>query len=147
MKVERDYEEFLELLNVHDVKYCIVGAFALAFHARPRYTKDLDIFINPTPDNASKVIRVLKEFGFEDINLTEKDFEKEDQVIQLGYEPVRIDLLTSITGCTFNEVWENKVVSKYGSTRVNFIGKRELIKNKRSSGRKQDLADLDVIEE
>ena len=147
MKVEKDYEEFLELLNAHEVKYCVVGAFALAFHARPRYTKDLDVFIEPASDNAGKIIRVIKEFGFEGINLTEKDFEKVDQIIQLGYEPVRIDLLTSISGCDFKEVWDNKVISKYGNVEVNFIGKVELLKNKRASGRKQDLADIDTIEE
>lgn len=147
MKVEKDYEEFLELLNAHEVKYCVVGAFALAFHARPRYTKDLDVFIEPASDNAGKIIRVIKEFGFESINLTEKDFEKVDQIIQLGYEPVRIDLLTSISGCDFKEVWDNKVISKYGNVEVNFIGKVELLKNKRASGRKQDLADIDTIEE
>ena len=109
MKTEKDYKKFLELLNNNQVKYCIVGSYAFAFHAKPRYTKDLDILIEPTKDNAAKIITVLKEFGFESLNIEEDDFLNENQIIQLGYEPLRIDILTSISGCTFPEVWSNKV--------------------------------------
>lgn len=147
MKTEKDYEEFLELFNTNNVRYCIIGSFALAVHAKPRYTKDMDILVEPEESNSSAVIQALREFGFESTDLTEKDFLIQDQVIQLGYEPVRIDLLTSISGCTFAEVWENKVTTRYGRVKANFIGKRELIKNKRASGRKQDLADLQLLEE
>lgn len=147
MKVEKDYEEFLELLNKNRVKYCIVGSFALAIHSKPRYTKDIDIFIEPSEENGEKLIQVLKEFGFQDINLTKKDFTEEEQVIQLGYEPIRIDILTSLSGCTFEEVWENKVSAGYGKIQVFFIGKRELIKNKKATHRKQDIADLDFLQE
>jgi len=146
MKVEKDYEEFIGLLNKNRVKYCIVGSFALAIHAKPRYTKDLDIFVEPTKENVERIIVALKEFGFELENLSGKDFTNKNQVVQLGYEPVRIDILTSLTGCTFDEVWGNRIELPYGKTKTYFIGKEQLIKNKRATGRMQDLADLEWLE-
>jgi hypothetical protein len=145
MKVEKDYEEFLRLLNKNRVKYCVIGSFALAIHAKPRYTKDIDILIEPEEKNSSAILRTLQQFGFSSIEITEKDFLKLDQIIQLGYEPVLIDLLTSIAGCSFAEVWRNKVTVRYGKVDAFFMGKEELIKNKRAAGRKQDLADLELL--
>ncbi len=147
MKIEKDYKEFLELLNRHNVKYCIIGSYALAFHARPRYTKDLDIFIEPKTENAGKVISVLREFGFQNLDITEEDLVEKDRIIQLGYEPIRIDILSSLSGCSFKEVWENKAVGKYGEIDVHFIGKKELIKNKKATGRKQDIADIELLKD
>lgn len=146
MKVEKDYEEFLELLNKNNVRYCIIGSFALAIHAKPRYTKDMDILLELEEENAAAVIQALREFGFKSPDLSEKDFLIQDQIIQLGYEPVRIDLITSVVGCTFNEIWENKVRARYGRVYTYFIGKQQLIKTKQASGRKQDLADLQLLE-
>ncbi|MEO0292610.1 MAG: nucleotidyltransferase [candidate division WOR-3 bacterium] len=146
MKIEKDYEEFLKLLNKNKVKYVIVGAFALALYSNPRYTKDLDIFVEPAVENGKRLLKVLNEFGFKNLELKEEDFTVKNQIIQLGYEPVRIDLMTSIPGCSFEEVWNNKIAEKYGRTRVYFIGKRELIKSKKASGRKQDIADLELLE-
>jgi len=94
MRLERDYEELLRLFNKHKVKYCIVGAYALAFYILPRYTKDIDIVIEASLENGEKIITALKEFGFAKLNLLATDFSKEKEVIQLGYEPVRIDILT-----------------------------------------------------
>jgi hypothetical protein len=145
MKTEKDYEEFLGLLNKNSVKYVIVGAFALALYSKPRYTKDLDILIEPEKENATKLINVLHTFGSENINIRKEDLTKKDQILQLGYDPVRIDILTSIAGCSFEEVWNNKLKEKYGKTLVNFIGKKELIKNKKTLGRKQDIADLELL--
>ncbi|MCX7793146.1 MAG: hypothetical protein N2257_01885 [Thermodesulfovibrionales bacterium] len=105
-RVEKDYEEFLRLLKKHDVRYCIVGAYAVAYHAIARYTKDMDILIEPTEENALRLVRAIKEFGF--TGLTEKDFMSSGIIIQLGYEPVRIDIVTSIDGCTFEEVWKKQ---------------------------------------
>jgi len=147
MRVEKDYEEFLKLLNRHRIQYCIVGAYAVAFHARPRYTKDIDILIEVSKDNACKMIQALDEFGFGDLELTEEDFLKEGLIIQLGYEPVRIDLLTTISGCTFKEIWDHKKFGDYGDEKVIFIGKEELIKSKKAAGRKQDEADLELLQE
>ncbi|MBI2342445.1 MAG: nucleotidyl transferase AbiEii/AbiGii toxin family protein [Deltaproteobacteria bacterium] len=91
MKVEKDYEGLLKLFNKHKVRYCVVGAFAVAFHSKPRYTKDIDLLVEPSPENSLKIMEALGEFGFKKIGLTPTDFSKEGQIIQLGTEPVRID--------------------------------------------------------
>lgn len=146
MKVEKDFEELLGLFNKHQVKYCIVGAFAVAFYARPRYTKDLDILVEPEIKNGKKIIVALSEFGFEGLGLSPEDFTQKGRIIQLGYEPVRVDLLTSIEGCSFKQVWRNKKTGVYGKEKAFFIGKNELIRNKKSLRRKQDIADLELLE-
>ena len=145
MKVEKDYEELLKLLNKNKAKYCIVGAYAVAFHAKPRYTKDMDIFIEPSKENGKRILKALNEFGFKELDLKEEDFIQKGIVIQLGYEPLRVDIVTSIEGCTFEEVWENKVEGHYGNEKVYFIGLNELIKNKKKSKRKQDKVDLEIL--
>lgn len=145
MKLEKDYEDLLKLLNKNNVEYCITGAFAMAEYATPRYTKDIDILINPTKENARNIINALKEFGFSDLNINEDDFSKKGQIIQLGFEPIRIDILTSIDGCDFNEIWQNKIIGKYGNIEVFFIGLEQLIKNKKATNRKQDQADLEIL--
>ena len=145
MKTEKDYEEFLALLNKHKVRYCIIGAFALAFHARPRYTKDIHIFVEASADNAKKILKVLDEFGFGSLNLTVEDLTAEGNIIQLGYEPVRIDIMTSIKGLDFSEVWHNIVAGPYGEQAVNYIDRQSLIKLKQLSDRTQDKADLEIL--
>lgn len=145
MKAVKDYEELLKYFNKHKVKYCIVGAFALAFHAQPRYTKDMDILIEATLDNGQKIVDALADFGFGSLKLSPEDFSEEKQVIQLGYEPVRVDLLTSIEGVDFAGVWERKVNGKYGEQKAYFIGLKDLTKNKLASARLQDKADLKVL--
>lgn len=145
MNVQPDYEELLKLFNKHKVKYCIVGAFAVAYYSLPRYTKDIDILVEPSAENGRKIMKALKDFGFASLKLSEKDFIQEKEVIQLGYEPVRIDLLTSIEGCSFEEIWRDKKIGKYGKEKVFFIGLSELIKNKKESKRKQDQADLELL--
>ena len=98
MRIEKDYEELLGLLNKHKVKYCIVGAYAVAFHKKPRYTKDIDIFVEPSVENGKKIVDALNEFGFESLHLSENDFAEKGRIIQLGYEPVRVDIITEIAG-------------------------------------------------
>ncbi|MDI6752727.1 MAG: nucleotidyltransferase [bacterium] len=147
MRVEKDYEELLRLLNNHEVRYCIVGSYAVAFHARPRYTKDIDILVEPNLENGKRIINALNEFGFQSLGLNENDFSEEKKIIQLGYEPVRVDFMTSIEGCTFEEVWKRRKEGIYGEERVFFIGIDELIKNKKSLNRKQDQADLEILAE
>ena len=146
MRVEKDFEELLKLFNKNKVRYCIVGAYAFAFHAKPRYTKDIDILVDPDIENAKKIVKSLDEFGFKSLNLSEKDFSQEGKIVQLGYEPVRVDLITSIKGLTFKKVWENKITGPYGKEKVFFIGRDDLIKSKKISKRKIDLADLDILE-
>lgn len=145
MRVEKDFEELLKLFNEHEVKYCIIGAFAMAFHVQPRYTKDLDILVEPTVENGRKIINALNEFGFGRLNLSEEDFCHEGKCIQLGYEPVRIDLITSVQGLDFQNIWKHQVKGNYGQQAVFFIGLDELIKSKEIANRKQDIADLEKL--
>src|ERR1700733_2437906 len=109
---EKDFVDFIELLSQHQVDYMVVGAHALSFHGRPRYTGDLDIWIKPSHDNAGKMVEVLMDFGFGSLGLTESDFLKENYVTQLGYPPLRIDILNSISGVEFDEAYSNKVVGE-----------------------------------
>jgi hypothetical protein len=147
VRIEKDFAELLKLFNKNRVRYCIVGAYAFSLYAEPRYTKDMDILIEPSTQNAKKVIKALCEFGFKSLGLEEKDFSKKNKIIQLGYEPVRIDILTSIDGCSFEEVWKNKRTFRYGAQKAFFMGRSQLIKNKKASSRKQDKLDLKVLEE
>ena len=141
----RGCEEFLALLNRHKVRYCIIGSYALAFHAKPRYTKDLDILVEASKKNADRLIRVLKEFGFGSLDLSVSDFTEENNIIQLGYEPVRIDILTSIEGLAFSDIWTSRVRGPYGEQTVNYIDRQNLIKSKQLSNRTQDKADLELL--
>ncbi|MBI4352490.1 MAG: nucleotidyltransferase [Candidatus Omnitrophica bacterium] len=144
-RIEKDYEELLKLFGKHRVRYCVVGGYAVAFHSIPRYTKDMDIFVKAASENAERILRALREFGFSSLKISKKDFCKPGGIIQLGYEPVRIDLVTSIDGCDFDGVWERKEVGKYGRTKVYFIGLKDLIRNKEACNRTQDMADLEAL--
>ena len=145
MRVEKDYEDLLQLFNKHNVEYCIIGSFAVAFHATPRYTKDIDILVNPTTSNAENIVKALNDFGFPSLNLNIDDFNTEGKIIQLGFEPVRIDILTSISGLSFKQIWKNKVSGTYGYEQVYFIGKNDLIMSKLHANRAQDKADIEIL--
>jgi hypothetical protein len=147
MDVPRDFSELLALFNAHHVDYLIVGAHALAFHGAPRYTGDLDLLVRPDPENAGRILRALDEFGFGSLGLTAEDFTAPDNVIQLGRAPVRVDLVTSITGVSWEQAAAGNVEARYGDLDVRYLGKRELIQNKRALGRKKDLADLEALGE
>ncbi len=142
----KDFEDLFACFAKQDVRAVVVGAHAVAFHAKPRYTKDLDILIEPTPGNAKRVVAALAEFGFGDVGLTADDFASPGRVVQLGHPPNRIDLITSIDGVSFSDVWNGRVEGRYGNAIVQFIGRDELIRNKRASARPQDLADLSWLE-
>ncbi len=144
---EKDYEDLLGCLTRHGVRALIVGAHAVALHAKPRYTKDIDILVEPTPENAARLIAALDAFGLGNIGLSAEDFITKGRIVQLGYPPNRIDLITSISGVSFEEAWGGRVEAQYGSTNFFFLGKDELIKNKRAAARPQDLADLAWLEE
>ncbi|MFQ5721452.1 MAG: DUF6036 family nucleotidyltransferase [Candidatus Aminicenantales bacterium] len=146
MRVEKDFKEFIALLNKNRVRYLIVGGFAYSFYAEPRFTKDIDIFIESSKENAEKILKSIKNFGFTDITLTYKDFLEPDQITQLGIAPLRIDIITSIRGVDFQSAWKNRVIGRYGDIETYFISKADLIKNKQASGRKQDLADIEKLE-
>ena len=145
MNAEKDYEDLLRLFNRHKVRYCIVGAYAVAFYARPRYTKDMDLLVEPSPANAERILKALQEFGFRSLKLSGKDLTAERRIVQLGYEPLRIDLVTSIEGVDFQQVWKHKKQGRYGSQKAFFIGLNELIRNKKESNRRQDQADIELL--
>lgn len=147
MKLEKDYEEFIELLNAHKVRYLIVGAYAVSFYARPRNTGDIDFFVGNTPQNVEKLLETIKEFGFAELELDYNDFKDEDTILQLGYEPVRIDIMTGISGVTFEKAYQNRKKAKLGSQEVSFISFDDLLKNKRASDRTKDKADAELLEE
>jgi len=142
-----DLCEFIRLLAKEGVEYLIVGAWAVAFHGRPRYTGDLDLFVRRDAANADRLTRVLEQFGFGSVGLSRGDFLKEDFVVQLGVEPNRLDLLTGISGVTFEEAWRTRVAGTLHGLPVWFINRDLLIQNKRASGRDQDLADIRLLEE
>ena len=147
MEVQQDFKDMLALFNDHKVDYIIVGAYALAYHGVPRYTGDMDILVRPDLENAQRILCVLHEFGFGSLGLTVEDFASSDKVVQLGIAPVRVDIITSITGVSWKEVVAGQVVGTYGNIKVHYIGKEQFILNKRAIGRKKDLADLEAIGE
>jgi hypothetical protein len=140
----RDFKDFLELLTKYEVKALIIGAFAVAFHAKPRFTKDLDIFVEATPENAERLLRAIDAFGFGTLGLTVDDFVPR-RITQLGYPPNRIDLVTSIDGVTFEDAWASRVAGKYGGVDVWYIGREALVRNKTAAARPQDLMDLATL--
>ena len=145
VQIPKDLKEFIELLNSHNVKYVIVGGYAVAFHGHPRTTGDIDLFIEISEENASKLERVMGEFGFGGLGLTTKDFLESGTIIQLGYSPNRIDLVTSISGVTFAEAWKHRVCDHVEGLTLVFVDKKTLLANKKASGRPKDLADLDAL--
>lgn len=147
MEVQEDFRELLALFNANKVDYLIVGAHALAYHGAPRYTGDLDVLVRPDPANARGILKALSEFGFGAVGLTADDFTNPDKVIQLGVPPVRVDIVTSITGVSWEEAAAGKARGNYGDVPVHFLGKKEFIKNKRAVGRKKDDADLEALGE
>lgn len=145
MKVEKDFEDFIELLNKYSVNYLIVGAYALALFTEPRNTGDIDIFIERSKENAEKILSVLKKFGFAGLKFVLKDFMTKDMVVQLGVQPVRIDIITSISGVEFEDAFKFREEKQFGRTKAYFISREFLIKNKKASARKKDLADLELL--
>ena len=147
MEAQRDFKGLLALFNAHNVEYAIVGAYALSHYGVPRYTGDLDILIRSDAENARRILDALSEFGFGNLGLTAMDFTVLNRVIQLGYPPVRVDLLTSITGVSWQEVADNRETGIYGGVPVFYIGRAQLVKNKRLTARQKDLADLEALGE
>ncbi len=145
MEVQPDFKDLLGLFNVHKVEYIIVGGYALAYHGAPRYTGDIDIYVKPDPQNAGQIMKALADIGFSSVGLTIKDFENPDKVIQLGVPPVRVDIITSISGVSWKDAFSGCVDGKYGNVPVKYIGLNEFIINKRTTGRKKDLSDLEAL--
>jgi hypothetical protein len=141
----QDFKEFIESLNANHVRYLVVGGYAVALHGHPRYTKDLDIWVESNRDNSERLVKAISQFGMGSLGLTTKDFSEPDQVIQIGFPPDRIDILTSASGVEFAECYEQRTKVSIDGIGMNFINLEDLRKNKKASGRLQDLADLENL--
>jgi Nucleotidyltransferase of unknown function (DUF6036) len=144
--LSKDFKEFIELLNAHNVRYLVVGGYAVAFHGYPRYTKDLDVWIELSPENANNVMQALDAFGFGSLGLKPEDFLESDQIIQLGYPPNRIDILTTLKEIKFEDCYNQRIEIQIQGIKTNFIDLENLKQNKRATGRPQDLADAENLE-
>jgi len=146
MVLNQDFKEFIQSLNDNGARYLVVGGYAVALHGYPRYTKDIDVWVEMTADNASKILKALDQFGFGSLEVKESDFTVPNQMLQLGYPPGRIDILTTLPGVEFSECYLARAIVEVDGVSVNFIDLENLKKNKKASGRHQDLADLENLE-
>lgn len=146
MVLNPDFKEFIQSLNDNDVRYLIVGGYAVAFHGHPRYTKDLDIWVWLDEENAANVVEALAQFGFASLGLKVEDFLEPDTVIQLGYPPNRIDLIIDLPGMDFESCYASRIEVHIAGVTMNLIDLEGLKRSKRLAGRLQDLADLENLE-
>ncbi len=144
--LNQDFKEFIQSLNDNHVRYLVIGGCAVALHGYPRYTKDIDVWIEMSAENAANVVEALDQFGFGSLGLEATDFLVPDQVIQLGYPPARIDLITTPPGVEFENCYESRVEVVIEAVTVNFIDLDNLKRSKKAAGRLQDLADLENLE-
>ena len=145
MFVNSDFSDLLRIFNDHNVKYLVIGGYAVVQYAEPRFTKDLDVLISTDPENAKAVYKALREFGAPLADLTPKDFSEEGFFFQMGVPPVRVDVLMGIPGIQFDECWERRMKVDFEGLGVMFISKQDLIVSKRAAGRPQDLIDADLL--
>jgi hypothetical protein len=143
--MNQDFVDLLRAFIAHDVRFLIVGAYALAVHGRPRATGDLDVWVEPTSDNAARVMRALSDFGAPLAEVGADDFSRPGIVFQIGLPPRRIDILTTLSGLTFAEAWPSRVRAPFGSVDVDYLGRDDFIRNKRHIGRAKDLADIEGL--
>ena len=146
MKLQKDIREFIELLLSEKVEVLLVGGYALAYHGAPRFTEDIDFLVLVSDENASRLESVLTRFGFGNLGLGRKDFLEPDKVVQLGRAPNRIDLLTGVSGLSWQEAWNSRERMELDGLPLCVIGKAALIANKKATGRTQDLADVERLE-
>jgi hypothetical protein len=146
MLLNPDFRDLFVELNAHGVEFLIVGAHALAIHGHVRATKDLDVWVRPSVENAPRVMAALRSFGAATEAVKQSDFEVPGITFQIGVEPVRIDIITNVDGVTFDPAWQNRIPARYGDVPVFAISREDLILNKRASGRPQDLADVEALE-
>lgn len=146
MGINPDFRDLLSEFNALEVRYLVVGAHAVIFYATPRYTKDLDVWVEPTPENAARAYAALARFGVPLGDLTIDDLSSPGTIFQIGVEPNRVDVLTLIEGVDFAEAWQRRTSSTYGDVPVGILGLNDLIVAKRTAGRPQDLLDLGHLE-
>ncbi|HTX89787.1 MAG TPA: hypothetical protein VMC09_01105 [Anaerolineales bacterium] len=140
-----DFKEFLKLLKEHKVRYLLIGGYAVGYHGYPRATADMDIWVAIQPDNAQKIVSALQEFGFDSSELSAELFLKNDQIIRMGVPPVRLEIITSISGVEFDECYKERVIDNLDGIEVNLISLKHLKVNKKASGRYKDLNDLENL--
>jgi hypothetical protein len=140
-----DFVDLLRAFAAAEVRHLVVGAYALAHHGRPLATGDLDVWIDPTPTNAARVMRALAAFGAPLQDLRDDDFSRPGIVFQIGVPPGRIDILTELTGLSFDEAWSDRERGRFGDDAVDFIGRDAFIRNKRATGRAKDLGDIEGL--
>ena len=140
-----DFKEFFQLLNSHKVLYLVIGGYAVAYHGYPRATGDIDIWIATSPDNAKRTVQAIKDFGFADPDIFEEIFLKKEQVIRMGVPPLRIELLTTISGVDFKSCYANRIDETIDEVKISFIDLEHLKQNKKASGRHIDLNDLERL--
>lgn len=140
-----DFKEFLKLLREYDVRYLLIGGYAVGYHGYARATSDMDIWVASHPDNAQKIVTVLKVFGFDHPDLSAELFLQENKIIRMGMPPVRLEITTSISGVEFDECYQARVVDELDGVEVNLIDLENLKKNKKASGRSKDIADLEKL--
>jgi len=145
MEIHTDFKELLELFNKNKVEYLVVGGYALAFYGAPRFTGDIDLFVRPALENARRILIALDEFGFGSLDLSEDDFTTPGRVIQLGVPPIRIDIITRVSGVSWEKANLGKVSGQYDQTPVFFISREDFIANKKATGRKKDAADIEAL--
>ncbi len=145
MRLPPDWKEFIGLLCSHRVRFLVVGAHALAANGRPRATGDLDFWVEPTVTNAKRLGRAIHEFGFEELAAQAAEFARPDRMATMGVPPLRIDIMTSITGVAFEQAWPKRLKARFGQYEIGFLGREELLANKRASGRPKDLADVALL--
>ena len=146
MAINPDFRDLFAALNDAGARYLLVGGYALAVHSVPRFTKDLDVWTDPTPENAGRVLEALRHFGAPTTPLEEADLAQTGTVFQIGVAPNRIDIVTAIDGVVFADAWPARVKARYGDQSIGVIGRAHLIANKRATGRPQDLLDAEVLE-
>ena len=146
MELDKDFKEFIELLNEHKVSYLVIGGYAVNYHGYPRYTKDIDFWLWMTKPNIKKLIEAIEAFGFGGLNLQVEDFMTPENIVQLGYEPYRIDLLVDVDGVDFEKCYERRTEGELDGTSVKFLSLQDLITAKKKAGRLQDLADAEQLQ-
>jgi hypothetical protein len=145
INLEKDIIDFLELCNKYELRYLVIGGYAVSIHGHPRSTKDIDVCIEISEMNASKMVEVIKDFGFSSLKLNKQDFLKRDSITQLGFPPLRIDILNDLDGVSFEDAWKNKKIVSFENVAVNFIGYNDLLIVKQKAGRPQDIADVERL--
>ncbi len=145
IRLAEDFRDFLSLCLSHEVKFMVIGGYAVVHHSRPRYTGDLDLWVDPSSENAERVVAVLRAFGFHGDDVTTGMITNQKEIIRMGFEPMRLEIFTRIPGVDFADCYERRVFAKIGRMQVPFIGLEDLKANKKASGRLKDLQDLEEL--